>query len=134
MRIKRESPCLGLRFMPIKLICVLSVSHRIAVSRCVVVIRYTDIMYRFWMNCNPMKCKQMLNFLQSFMSKNNNNNNASSTSNCGSSTTTTSSSMNKRHCDDSTLAPGSSRIPLTRSCSSPAVSHEIASPADHKEK
>lgn len=49
-------------------------------------------------------------------------NNNAATSNCGSSTTT-SASMNKRHCDDSSLAPGSSRIPLTRSCSSPAVSH-----------
>jgi dual specificity MAP kinase phosphatase len=73
MRIKRESPCLGLRFMPIKLT----------------------------------------------------NNNASTTSNCGSSTTTTANSMNKRHCDDSSLTPGGSRIPLTRSCSSPAVSHDI---------
>lgn len=52
--------------------------------------------------------------------------NASSTSgNCGSSSSATvTSSMNKRHCDDTTtVTPGSLRIPLTRSCSSPAVSH-----------
>lgn len=70
MRIKRESPCLGLRFMPIKL---------------------------------P-----------------NNSNNAPN-SNCGTTT-----SMSKRHCDDSSLTPNNtSRIPLSRSCSSPAVSHDI---------
>ncbi|XP_070495081.1 dual specificity protein phosphatase 7 [Chironomus tepperi] len=69
MRIKRESPCLALRFMPIKL---------------------------------P-----------------NNNNNASTNSNCGTT------NMNKRHCDDSSLTPSGSRIPLSRSCSSPAVSHDI---------
>ncbi|KAG5675835.1 hypothetical protein PVAND_005705 [Polypedilum vanderplanki] len=48
------------------------------------------------------------------------NNNNASNSNCGTST-----SMNKRHCDDSSLTPNSSRIPLSRSCSSPAVSHDI---------
>jgi len=46
-----------------------------------------------------------------------NNNNASTNSNCGTT------NMNKRHCDDSSLTPSGSRIPLSRSCSSPAVSH-----------
>lgn len=43
-----------------------------------------------------------------------------STSNCGTIT-----NMNKRHLDDSSLSAGgsSSRIALSRSCSSPAVSH-----------
>lgn len=48
-------------------------------------------------------------------------NNASTTSNsnCGATT-----NMNKRHHDDSSIMPGNSaRIALSRSCSSPAVSH-----------
>ncbi|CAO1336147.1 unnamed protein product [Diamesa hyperborea] len=74
MRIKRESPCLGLRFMPIKL--------------------------KF-------------------------NNNATTSNNCGSSNNTSNSSMNKRHCDDTSLSPSTSRITLSRSCSSQTISHDI---------
>lgn len=57
-------------------------------------------------------------------------NNASSNSsttnsqNCGTSSTNSNSMSNKRHSDDLSLTPGgSTRIPLARSCSSPAVSY-----------
>ena len=42
--------------------------------------------------------------------------------------------MNKRHCDDSSLTPGGSRIPLTRSCSSPAVSHGKCDDSDFQNR
>lgn len=47
-----------------------------------------------------------------------NNASTTSTSNCGATT-----NMNKRHLDDSSLTPNPARIALSRSCSSPAVSH-----------